>query len=66
MKILLVEDDVRLARIGAIYREDEGKPLRKSHDNPQVAKLYEEFLGQPLGERSHHLLHTHYTARNRV
>ncbi|MCY2987954.1 MAG: NADH-dependent [FeFe] hydrogenase, group A6 [Planctomycetota bacterium] len=59
-------DDVRLARIGAIYREDEGKQLRKSHDNPQVAKLYEEFLGQPLGERSHHLLHTHYTARNRV
>jgi NADP-reducing hydrogenase subunit HndD len=59
-------DEVRLARIGAIYREDEGKQLRKSHDNPQVAKLYEEFLGQPLGERSHHLLHTHYTARNRV
>ena len=59
-------DDVRLARIAAIYREDEGKELRKSHDNPQVKKLYEEFLGHPLGERSHHLLHTRYTARSRV
>ncbi len=56
-------DDVRLARIAAIYREDEGKQLRKSHDNPQVASLYEEFLGQPSGERSHQLLHTRYTAR---
>jgi len=55
---------VREARIAAIYREDEGKKLRKSHDNPDVAKLYEEFLGQPLGERSHKLLHTKYTDRS--
>jgi iron-only hydrogenase group A len=60
------DDRVREARIAAIFREDEGKDLRKSHDNPAVAKLYEEFLGQPLGERSHHLLHTHYTERSRV
>ena len=57
---------VREARIAAIYREDEGKQLRKSHENPDVAKLYEEFLGQPLGEKSHHLLHTKYTPRERV
>ena len=57
---------VREARIGAIYREDEGKQLRKSHENPDVAKLYEEFLGQPLGEKSHHLLHTKYSPRERV
>jgi iron-only hydrogenase group A len=60
------DDRVREARIAAIYREDEGKQLRKSHDNPAVAQLYNEFLGKPLGERSHHLLHTHYTARSRV
>ncbi len=59
-------DEVRKARISAIYREDEGKSLRKSHDNPAVKQLYEDFLGQPLGEKSHHLLHTRYTPRVRV
>jgi iron only hydrogenase large subunit-like protein len=59
-------NQVRQARINAIYREDEGKKLRKSHENPDLAKLYEEFLGQPLGEKSHHLLHTKYTPRERV
>ncbi len=53
-------------RISAIYAEDEEKKLRKSHDNPAIAKLYEEFLGKPLGERSHHLLHTEYSERERV
>jgi iron only hydrogenase large subunit-like protein len=60
------DDSVRLKRIRAIYREDEGKKLRKSHDNPQVKQIYEEFLGKPLGEKSHHLLHTTYTPRERV
>jgi iron-only hydrogenase group A len=59
-------NQVRQARIDAIYREDEGKSLRKSHENPDIAKLYAEFLGQPLGEKSHHLLHTQYTPRQRV
>jgi iron-only hydrogenase group A len=59
-------DDVRRARIAAIYKEDEGKTLRKSHDNPQIRQIYAEFLGRPLGEKSHHLLHTHYTKRDRV
>ncbi len=57
---------IREARIAAIYKEDEGKILRKSHDNPQIAQLYAEFLGQPLGEKSHHLLHTKYAPRPRV
>jgi len=60
------DDSVRKARIAAIYHEDEGKTLRKSHENPAVATLYEEFLGKPLGERSHHLLHTEYQARSPV
>ena len=48
------------ARQKAIYREDEGKTLRKSHQNPYIVKLYEEFLGEPCGHKSHELLHTHY------
>jgi len=60
------DNSVRLARIDAIYKEDEGKQLRKSHENPDITKIYEEFLGQPLGEKSHHLLHTHYHRRERV
>ena len=47
-------------RAAAIYREDEGKPIRKSHENPFITELYKEFLGKPLSEKSHHLLHTHY------
>jgi NADP-reducing hydrogenase subunit HndD len=57
---------VREARIAAIYAEDEGRELRKSHENPEILKLYEEYLGAPLGERSHHLLHTKYTRKERV
>ncbi|NLJ86261.1 MAG: 2Fe-2S iron-sulfur cluster binding domain-containing protein [Firmicutes bacterium] len=55
----------RMERIVAIYEEDKGMPLRKSHDNPAVQTLYEEFLGKPLGEKSHKLLHTHYQAREK-
>jgi NADP-reducing hydrogenase subunit HndD len=53
------------ARQEAIYREDLGKPIRKSHENPYILKLYEEFLGKPLSEKSHHLLHTVYYDRSR-
>ncbi len=59
-------NDVRRARIAAIYKEDEGKQLRKSHENPDVTRIYKEFLGQPLGEKSHKLLHTHYHERSKV
>jgi len=59
-------DDVRRARIAAIYREDEGRELRQSHENPAVQELYAEFLGKPLGEVSHHLLHTGYAEKERV
>jgi len=47
-------------RFDAIYREDAGKPIRKSHENPHIIELYKEWLGEPCGEISHHLLHTHY------
>ncbi|MEI6831833.1 MAG: NADH-dependent [FeFe] hydrogenase, group A6 [Candidatus Omnitrophota bacterium] len=56
-------NEVRLKRMQAIYQEDKNKAIRKSHENPAVQALYKEFLGQPLGEKSHHLLHTHYKLR---
>lgn len=62
----MTDNSVREARIRAIYAEDEGKELRKSHENPDVMKLYEEFLEEPLGEKSHHLLHTKYKPKEKV
>jgi len=59
-------NSVRQARIAALQQEDERKSLRKSHENPQIRQLYEEFLGEPLGEQSHRLLHTHYIRRESV
>ncbi len=59
-------NEIRNQRMAAIFLEDEEKRLRKSHENPEVLRLYEEFLGRPLGDRSHQLLHTQYTARSRV
>ncbi len=47
----------------AIYQEDKNKVLRKSHENPYIIKLYEEFLGKPMSEKAHHLLHTKYFDR---
>lgn len=58
-------NEERKDRIKAIYEEDADMPLRKSHENPAVQTLYEEFLIKPLGEKSHKLLHTHYQAREK-
>jgi NADH-quinone oxidoreductase subunit G/NADP-reducing hydrogenase subunit HndD len=58
-----VNDEIRIKRLQAIYREDEGKKLRKSHENKDIQKLYADFLGKPLGHLSHELLHTKYTKR---
>jgi NADP-reducing hydrogenase subunit HndD len=49
----------------AIYEEDAGKPIRKSHENPFIQELYKEFLGKPLSDLSHELLHTHYFDRKK-
>lgn len=56
-------DEVRLKRIQGIYADDSAKTLRCSHDNPDIQKIYADFLGSPLSEKSHNLLHTHYTNR---
>ncbi|MGI6661523.1 MAG: NADH-dependent [FeFe] hydrogenase, group A6 [Bacillota bacterium] len=59
------DTEIRLERIAAIYEADRNMPLRKSHENPAVKELYDTFLGKPLSERSHQLLHTTYTKRPR-
>lgn len=58
-------NELRLKRISATYEADRELPIRKSHENPAVKALYDEFLKKPLGEKSHHLLHTHYTDRKK-
>lgn len=55
--------DIRVERAKAIYDEDGNLHIRKSHHNDRVKKMYEEFLGTPGGHKAHHLLHTHYVAR---
>ncbi len=56
-------DEVRRKRIAGLYNDDEQSVARCSHDNPQIQAIYKNFLGEPLGEKSHQYLHTHYTAR---
>ena len=56
--------EIRAQRVKAIYSEDEGMPLRKSHENPDVVAIYKEFLGKPNSHKSHDLLHTHYVERD--
>ncbi len=58
-------NEIRQKRIDAIYRVDKDMAIRKSHENPAVKVLYEEFLEKPLSHKSHELLHTDYTNRGR-
>ena len=51
-------------RVKAVYDTERVLPLRKSHLNPAVKRLYDEYLGEPGGHLSHELLHTHYTDRS--
>ncbi len=55
--------DFKALRAKALYNEDAGKALRRSHENPSIQKLYAEYLGEPNGHKAHELLHTHYTKR---
>lgn len=57
--------EIREKRLEAIYKEDESKELRKSHDNPLIKKLYEEFLETPNSHLAHDILHTHYVPREK-
>ena len=55
--------DVRVERAKALYNIDANAPLRQSHENPAVIKLYEEYLGKPNSHKAHELLHTHYSVK---
>ncbi len=57
--------DPRVVRAAAIYQEDRNLPIRKSHENPSVKRIYEEYLGEPNSHKAHELLHTHYVPRKK-
>lgn len=59
----LATDEIRKLRMKGLYKDDREKAIRCSHQNPQIHKIYEDFLGAPCSEKAHHLLHTHYTAK---
>ncbi|MCC5835141.1 MAG: iron hydrogenase small subunit [Opitutales bacterium] len=56
-------DELRKQRIQGLMQSDAAMPLRFSHENPEIQTLYRDFLGEPLGEKAHKLLHTRYAAR---
>jgi NADP-reducing hydrogenase subunit HndD len=66
-----ISNDIRMEynplelRAKALYDEDEAKVIRKSHENPSIKKIYEEFLIEPNGHKSHELLHTKYVKRDK-
>jgi len=57
--------DIRAKRANALYTIDEKSTIRKSHENPVLKKIYEEYLGEPGGHKAHELLHTTYTGRDK-
>ena len=57
--------DVKALRAKALYSEDAGKSVRKSHESLAIQKLYDEYFGQPNSHKAHELLHTHYTKREK-
>lgn len=57
--------DLVAARAAALYKQDEGMPIRKSHDNPFVQKVYQEYLGEPGGHKAHEVLHCTYVPQKR-
>lgn len=59
-------DEVKKLRAQGLYKIDADRKHRKSHENPEIKKLYEEYLEEPNSHKAHHLLHTHYTKRSRV
>ncbi len=56
-------DEIRIKRTAGIYKDDEISEVRCSHENPAIAQIYKDYLGAPLSEKSHKLLHTHYKKR---
>jgi len=61
-----LDPDIIKKRARAIYSIDEMSVIRRSHENPEIIQLYEEFVGEPNGHIAHHYLHTYYTDRSRA
>jgi iron only hydrogenase large subunit-like protein len=61
-----LDDENLKKRAQALYDLDKSKTIRRSHDNPDIQKLYKEFLQSPLSPISHKYLHTHYKAKTPV
>lgn len=57
--------NIKVERAKSIYEEDKSLPVRKSHKNPDIIRVYEEYLEKPNSHKAHHLLHTHYVRRNK-
>lgn len=60
------DSNILLKRQEALYQIDRSKPIRKSHENPEIIEIYESYLGKPYGRTAHDLLHTTYVARERI
>ena len=60
------KDEVRKARIASLYTRDEAMTLRRSHENPEIIHLYEEFYGKPLSELAEKMLHTSYEDKSEI
>ena len=56
-------EDVRTTRAKVLYDNDAAKTIRKSHENPSIKRVYDEYLGEPGSEKAHHILHTTYVKR---
>ena len=57
------EDEIRAKRINGLYTDDKKCEFRKSHQNPDIQKIYTDFFGEPSSHKAHKLLHTHYVSR---
>jgi len=57
--------DVKALRARSVYQNDQNKPLRKSHENPEIKALYKDYLGEPNGHKAHKLLHTKYSKKEK-
>lgn len=57
--------DVRALRAAGLYEDDRNLPVRKSHENPDIKRVYEEFFGEPNSHKAHEILHTGYTPRKK-
>ena len=60
------ETQALIARLKGLYKIDDTETIRVSHKNPEIIELYRDFLGEPLGHKSHEILHTYYRVREEV